>query len=76
MFGGLVCSAAAIPIANQIAVDGVVEWHAGDTVYSVVQPMGDGRSVLLHYDISGLLARRTRATGIAPERRRSPDHRD
>ncbi len=62
-----VFAAAAIPISLPIAVDGVVEWSAGDTLYEVSYPLGSERSLLLHYDVSELLERRSRAGGISAE---------
>jgi hypothetical protein len=51
--------AAAVPLAVPVELDGMREWTAGDVVYDVVHPLPDGRSVLLTYDISELLARGT-----------------
>jgi signal transduction histidine kinase len=59
-------AAAAMPMNVPVVLDGVSQWQAGDTLYAVVHPVGDGSSVLVHYDISELLARRTRNTGVSP----------
>lgn len=59
-------AAAAMPLSTSIAIDGVKEWDAGDTLYAVVHPLEDGTSVLFHYDISELLARRSMDSGISP----------
>ena len=56
--------AAAVTLADTIELDGVVEWMPGDVVYEVVQPLGGGRSLLLTYDISELLARRSSARTV------------
>ena len=53
--------AVAAPLDVPILVDGVEEWSTGDIVYQVVQPLSDGHSVLLTYDISELLTRRQAA---------------
>lgn len=58
-------AAAAMPVGTSIEIDGVEEWSSGDTLYAVVHPV-DGTSVLFHYDISELLARRSMDSGIAP----------
>ena len=60
-----VFAAAAMPIAAPIEVDGVVEWSPNDTLYAVVQPVDSGQSLLLHYDISELLARRSQGGGVS-----------
>ena len=56
--------AIAVPVADPISIDGIVEWQQGEIVYEVVQPLGDGRAVLLTYDVSELLARRSSAGGV------------
>lgn len=58
--------AIAAPLALPVLVDGVVEWTPGEIVYEVVQPLLDGRAVLLTYDISELLSRRSSAGGAPP----------
>lgn len=55
------------PIERPILIDGVRTWETGSVLYQVVSPLGDGTSVLLHYDISELFARRAGASGIQPE---------
>ena len=59
-------AAAAMPISTPIELDGVTEWSVGDTVYVVGRPLDESRSAVFHYDVSELLARRSRAVGIAP----------
>jgi signal transduction histidine kinase len=50
-----------------ILVDGVVEWPVGSVLYQVVSPLPEGEgSVLLHYDVADLLARRSRPGEIQP----------
>ncbi len=55
--------AVATPIAENIAIDGIVEWRPGDVLYRVLQPTNGG-AVLLDYDISELLARRSSNAGV------------
>ncbi len=47
-------------ITEPLFIDGVMEWEAGSVLYEVLNPLpsGDG-FVLLHYDLSELLGRRT-----------------
>lgn len=56
--------AAATP--TEITIDGVTERDQGEIIYEVVQPMSSGEAVLLTYDMSELLARRSAAGGIPP----------
>jgi signal transduction histidine kinase len=56
--------AIAVPIDVPITVDGVSEWEPGDIVYEVIQPLGGGQAILLTYDISELLARRSTSRGV------------
>jgi signal transduction histidine kinase len=47
-------------IEEDLYLDGVVQWEAGSVLYQVVSPLeASGGSVLLHYDVSLLLSRRT-----------------
>lgn len=57
--------AIASPQALPVEIDGVEVWAAGDTLYAVVRPSGDGTSVLVHYDVSSLLAKRIQAAGVS-----------
>ena len=59
-------AAVATPINEPIQIDGVPTWETGDILYQVAYPVDDG-SVLLHYDITELLARRARPAGIQSE---------
>ncbi len=52
------------PAPAPLAIDGVEEWPQGAVLYRVVQPLADGRALVLHYDISQLLARRAGSSGI------------
>ena len=56
-------AAAAMPVSSAIEVDGIEQWASGDTVYAVLYPAG-ASSVLFHYDISELLPRRSKDSGI------------
>ncbi len=58
-------TAIATSTATPVTIDGVVEWPVGSTLYEVLYPLGDGASAVLSYDISELLGRRSRASGIA-----------
>jgi signal transduction histidine kinase len=58
-------AAVAAPIDQDLRIDGVSEWEAGDALYLALLPGEEGRpSLLLYYDISELLARRAGALGI------------
>ncbi len=60
-------AALASPVEQPIRIDGVTEWEVGSVLYQVISPMdGDERLVLLHYDVSGLLSRRTQPGEIEP----------
>jgi signal transduction histidine kinase len=59
--GRLMALAAAIN--SDLELDGVVRWPAGTVLYQVVAPLGSARAVLLHYDVSQLLARRAANPG-------------
>ena len=53
--------------AEPIEIDGVVEWPEGTVLYQVLAPIEDGDEfVLLHYDVSELLARRAQPGVIDP----------
>ncbi len=53
-------SALAGPIPEDLWLDGVITWPAGTVLYQVVSPSEiEGHSLLLHYDLAGLLGRRT-----------------
>jgi signal transduction histidine kinase len=61
-------SALASPIGQDIWLDGVLAWPAGTVLYQVVAPSDDGRhSLLIHYDVSSLLSRRTPPGSLQPE---------
>jgi signal transduction histidine kinase len=59
-------AAVAAPLDEDLEIDGVPEWRAGDALYLALLPGSEeGRqSLLLYYDISELLARRAGALGI------------
>ncbi len=59
---GAIAGAAPAPIA----LDGIEEWPQGAVLYRVLQPLADGRALVLHYDVSQLLARRAGMEGIQP----------
>ncbi len=59
--------AVATAIDEDLWLDGVVQWPAGSVLYQVVSPRADGiGSIMLHYDVSKLLARRTQPGEIQP----------
>jgi signal transduction histidine kinase len=55
-------------ISSDLELDGVVSWPAGSVLYQVVAPLGPDQSILVHYDVGQLLARRAPnpATGSTP----------
>ena len=57
--------AVAVTTPSSISIDGVEEWPAQSAFYAVVQPLGDGSSLVLYYDISELLQRRSHAAGVS-----------
>lgn len=60
---------AALATASSVAieVDGATEWPAGSVLYEVLSPMPEGdTSVLLHYDVADLLARRASPGEVQP----------
>ncbi len=57
-------AAVASPLDQALEIDSVTAWEAGDALYMAVLPGSEGRSLLLYYDISALLARRAGALGI------------
>ncbi len=59
--------AVADAIDEDLVLDDVVEWPAGSILYQVVSPLDDGRAILLHYDVSELLGRRSQPGEIPTE---------
>ena len=57
--------AVAVTAPGSIFIDGVEEWPAQSAFYAVMQPLGDGSSLLFYYDISELLQRRDQAAGFS-----------
>ncbi|MEX2278866.1 MAG: HAMP domain-containing sensor histidine kinase [Acidimicrobiia bacterium] len=53
-------------LATPLSVDGIVEWAAGSVVYEVAQPLDGGGGVVLFYDISELLSRRSQDAALRP----------
>ena len=63
-------AAIAAPLTEPIFIDGVAEWASGEVLYHVLQPVSDGdEALLLYYDLSELLERRTNTEGIQPATR-------
>ena len=58
--------ALAAAIDEDLWLDGVVGWPGGSVLYQVAAPLKRGGSVMIHYDVSQLLGRRTPPGGIAP----------
>ena len=60
-------AAVAAPLMEPIFIDGVAEWVSGEVLYQVLLPVsaGDG-ALILYYDLSELLERRTRTQGTQP----------
>jgi len=60
-------AALAISLDEPIEIDGVAEWPAGSVLYQVVTPLVEEEgSVMLHYDVAELLARRAQPGEIRP----------
>ncbi|HEX2155356.1 MAG TPA: HAMP domain-containing sensor histidine kinase [Acidimicrobiia bacterium] len=55
--------AAVASLDRSLQVDGVTEWNSGEALYQALLP-GDPHSLLLLYDTSDLLRRRSRGEGI------------
>ena len=61
-------SALASPIGQDIWLDDVLAWPVDTVLYQVVAPSEDGlHSLLIHYDVSSLLSRRTPPGSLQPE---------
>jgi signal transduction histidine kinase len=56
--------ALAASIESDLWLDDVMVWPAGTVLYQVVAPLSEGRSIVLHYDVSQLLGRRSRTEGM------------
>lgn len=59
-------AAQATELNHPLSIDTVVEWEEGQVLYAVVQPLPSGDGLLLSYDISELLARRSRSAAVRP----------
>lgn len=59
-------AAIAVSLTHELSVDGVVEWQSGSVVYEVAEPLDDGGGVVLAYDLSELLARRSQDAALRP----------
>lgn len=57
-------AAVAAPVDQPVDIDGVTEWDAGEVLYMALLPDDDGTALLMEYDISALLSRRSGALGI------------
>jgi signal transduction histidine kinase len=57
-------AAAAVSQTTPIVIDTVEAWKRGSTLYEVLEPLPDGSSLLIHYDISELLSRRSTSGGL------------
>lgn len=60
-------AALAETVSAPIEIDGVTMWQTGDVLYQVGHPIASGGAVLMAYDMSELLARRSAGRGI-PQR--------
>lgn len=58
--------ALASAIEEDLWLDDVVAWPAGSVLYQVVAPLDESDSIMLHYDVSQLLGRRTLPRGTQP----------
>lgn len=59
-------AAQAVELDHPVSIDTVVEWEPGQVLYFVVQPLPGGEGLLLSYDISELLGRRSRSAAVRP----------
>ncbi|HUO45748.1 MAG TPA: HAMP domain-containing sensor histidine kinase [Acidimicrobiia bacterium] len=60
-------AAIAEPLTDQVSIDGVVEWEAGDVLYRVLAPLPSKEGgLLIEYDISALLGRRASQAALRP----------
>jgi len=60
-------AAIAAPLTEPIFMDGVAEWASGEVLYQVLGPVSGGDwALLLYYDVSELLERRTHTQGTQP----------
>lgn len=59
-------AALAVALTDPISIDGIVEREPGSVVYDVVEPLPGGGGVVLSYDISALLARRSQNAALRP----------
>lgn len=59
--------ALATTIEGDLWLDDVVLWPAGTVLYQVVAPMETEGALMIHYDVSALLGRRTQPGEIQPE---------
>ena len=59
-------AAIAVSLTHELSVDGIVEWAPGSVVYEVAEPLADGGGVVLAYDLSELLARRSQDAALRP----------
>lgn len=60
-------AAVASRLPDAIEIDGVATWDASDVLYQVAHPLDGGGAVVVAYDMSELLARRSAGRGI-PDR--------
>lgn len=58
--------ALAAAIDQELWLDDVVAWPSGSVLYQVAAPLDRGGSVMIHYDVSQLLSRRSPPGGVAP----------
>ena len=59
-------AAQAAELTHSLSIDGVEEWRPGSVVYQVVQPVNEETGLILSYDISELLARRSQSSALQP----------
>ena len=58
--------ALATAIDEELWLDGVIKWPAGSILYQVVAPLEGADSIVIHYDVSQLLGRRTQPGHLQP----------
>lgn len=59
-------AAQAVELTHPLSIDRVEEWQPGSVVYQVVQPVDPEAGLILSYDISELLARRSQSSALQP----------
>ena len=60
-------AAIAEPLPDDVSIDGVIEWEAGDVLYRVLAPLPTAEGgLVVEYDVSALLGRRASQAALRP----------